>query len=340
MEKIMANAPKSIAGTEFKPREREKFDPKIERLQNLSGPTFIEKNQKDESKEDKRKANLYDLMQSGIPITSIVQEEGRRRKLSDTAYAELKTNIFENGLIHKIVVRATENGTFEIVAGHNRFQIFKELRNEYPADERFFKIPADIQKIESKEAEEKAFYSNLIQSELSDYEKYLGLKSLMNKFGDTQEALSKKTGIARSTLTVILAYDRLPSEVIEILNKKNSLFQARSASDLSKLGEKNKASLIAAVSGLYVGIYKNVKEAIEKETEKLFKKEALTPQKIKVETTVRKIQNVDKVTLVSVKRRLNVLTVVFEEAAQMNESQLKEFHKEIEVLLKKKIVTE
>lgn len=169
----------------------------------------------------------------GIPLDVIDTEEGRKRKLKEEDYQDLKNNILKAGLIHKIIVRKKDNGRYEVIAGHNRLQIFRELLEAYPEDERFKNIPADLQTMEDGAVHKKAFYSNLFNSPLSDFEKYLGFKKIQQDTKETQEQLAEGAGVSQPQITRIFAFERFPQKAIEVLDKNPHLLGATAAQKLS-----------------------------------------------------------------------------------------------------------
>ncbi len=75
---------------------------------------------------------------------------------------QLKTSIEKNGLLSAIIVRPLDNGTYEIICGHNRVKAMKELG--------YTSILADIRGGLSDEEALGIYYdSNLNQQTFSDW---------------------------------------------------------------------------------------------------------------------------------------------------------------------------
>ena len=65
-------------------------------------------------------AQLEDKAALEVGLDSLVEINGRRRKLTPEQYQELKNNLAQHALATPILVRPLPDDRFEIVAGHNR----------------------------------------------------------------------------------------------------------------------------------------------------------------------------------------------------------------------------
>lgn len=180
--------------------------PPIENRPPKSAPGIM---QWDHQKLKAAEAKIEQLQRGMVRIDELHEVAGRKRSLSKEAYEELKANLAQNPLAHAIVVRERERGGYEIIAGHNRAQAYKELGRE--------EIEADIRQFDDEHVYEAAFYSNLFNQKLSDYEKYLGFKELQARTNQTQEQIAKKAGVSRDLVTSLFYFDSLPKEAKEII---------------------------------------------------------------------------------------------------------------------------
>ena len=144
-----------------------------------------------------------------VMISDLHEIPGRRRNLTEDQFNELKANLASNPLTSPVTVRKRKEGGYELIAGHNRARAYKELGKE--------KILAVILDLTDDEADRSAFYSNLLAPSLPDFEKYLGLSARIAKKGYTQEQVADESGISRSLVAQLLAFDRLPREALELL---------------------------------------------------------------------------------------------------------------------------
>lgn len=145
-----------------------------------------------------------------VLLGEITEMPGRRRKLTAEQYAELRENLRNNPLVHPITLVVRVDGTKEIVAGHNRFHVYRELGREA--------IPAVFAQLEDVEQiENAAFYSNLLSPSLPDFEKYLGFQKHMERTGQSQQELAAAAGISAGHLSKLFSFSRLPKAALDAL---------------------------------------------------------------------------------------------------------------------------
>jgi len=164
-----------------------------------------------------------------IKISKIVEVKGRKRTLTAQQFADLKGNIAQNGLIHKVLVRAIEDGMYELIAGHNRLEIYRQLGKD--------EIEVDIQEIDGSRVVENAFYSNLFQSELTAFEKYQGFKEIREITGENQDQMAQKAGISPSQISQIFSFESFPDSAKNILKQHPGILGYDAAAQLSKVKE-------------------------------------------------------------------------------------------------------
>lgn len=164
-----------------------------------------------------------------LPLDSLVEVPGRRRKLTDEEFAELRDNLAQHPMITPITVRDSGDGRFEIVSGHNRAAAYRVLgRTE---------IGAWIADAPADSSEELAFYANLLHPSLPDFEKYLGLKKIIATADDEMTAadLAARTGMSRQLVAQLLQFEDLPPEALSLLEKRPERLGSRIASKLAAL---------------------------------------------------------------------------------------------------------
>ena len=152
------------------------------------------------------------------------------RTVTPQAVQELADNLRENDLATALTVREIAPGVFEIIAGHRREAAFGALGRE--------EIPCIVVKMTDEQAERAVFFDNFFPPDICDFEKYLGLKQIQTRHQYSQDQLAQRSGISRSLVTVLMAFDRLPKAALEVLAKAPKLLGGRAAANLAQLDAK------------------------------------------------------------------------------------------------------
>ena len=175
-----------------------------------------------------------------VRIADLKIVEGRKRQLSPTEFAELKANLAAFPLVNPVAVRVLPGGAFELISGHNRVQAFVELGRE--------EIDANLVDLGEDQVLPAAFYSNLLSPSLPDYEKYLGFKNLQEATGKTQADLARESGVAKSMISMLFAFDDLRPVTHALLLQQPQLVSATLVSKLRALPHADDA-----IAGLAAG---------------------------------------------------------------------------------------
>ncbi|MDB5772825.1 MAG: hypothetical protein JWM42_3199 [Burkholderia sp.] len=193
---------------------------------------------------------------SELNLDELHEVEGRRRVLMPEEYDDLRNNLAHNPLATPITVRVRQEGGYEIVSGHNRVQIYRELGRE--------KIKAWLAEASDDEAEDLAFFANALAAKLPDYDKYRGYKRIMAKHPTLQQnELAQRVGISASQLDRLLAFDALPPAAHDILIRQPQLVGANAAEKLAALTMKEKGAHVSeALTKLASGEIKQEAEAV------------------------------------------------------------------------------
>lgn len=181
----------------------------------------------------KAEAEIAVLRDRRVKLDELTIVAGRRRQLTAAEFGELKANLETFPLINPVTIRALPQGGYELVSGHNRVQAFIELgRTE---------IDAHVIDLAEEQVLPAAFYSNLLSPSLPDYEKYLGFKQLQIATGKTQGELAKESGISKSLLSLLFAFDGLGEAAHVALSTQPQLLTATVASKIRHLPFANQA---------------------------------------------------------------------------------------------------
>jgi ParB family chromosome partitioning protein len=168
---------------------------------------------------------LYDL-----ELSKLTPNPDQPRKVfPDVEIQVLADSIKEKGLLQPILVKELEDEQIIIVSGERRFRAHQLLELDT--------IPAWFT---TGDAEELALVENLVREDLSAIETAEALKKLSDKFGkDSNAALAKLIGKAKSTVSEILSLNKLPEDLREKA-RGDKRFALRELKKIAKKRDENK----------------------------------------------------------------------------------------------------
>ena len=143
-----------------------------------------------------------------LKVTEVEPNRDQPRKNFDQeALEELAESIKEYGLIQPIVV-TKKDGYYGIVAGERRWRASKIAG--------LTEIPAIIREDNERINSEISLIENMQREDLHPYEKALGVRTLIDNYGLSQEEVAKKLGKGRSTIANIVRILNLEPRVLEM----------------------------------------------------------------------------------------------------------------------------
>ncbi len=161
-----------------------------------------------------------------------------RKTIDDEALAELSASISEHGILQPIVVRPENNGYYQIVAGERRWRAAKLAG--------LTDVPVIIKELSDKDTAELALVENLMRSDLNPIDEALGYKSLIDRFGMTQDGVAQAVGKPRSSVANALRLLSLEKEVAELV--KSGALSAGHAKVLAGIKDEKKQLEIAKLA--------------------------------------------------------------------------------------------
>ena len=155
--------------------------------------------------------NTPESSQEKIKLDEIRPNPYQPRKVFDEqALNELALSIQEHGIFQPVILKKSVQG-YEIVAGERRC---RAARMAHLAE-----VPAIIVDFSDQQMMEIALLENIQREDLNPYEKALGIRSLMDKYGMTQEEVSKKIGKSRSSVSNTVRILYLTPDVLELVKQ-------------------------------------------------------------------------------------------------------------------------
>ena len=147
-----------------------------------------------------------------VPIDMIAANaEQPRRHFDQALLEELADSIRAKGVLQPIVVRPDDEaeGRFQIVAGERRWRAAQMAG--------LHKVPAVVRTLTDSEVLELAIIENIQREDLNPVEEATGYRSLIDRFGHSQEQIASALGKSRSHIANLLRLLNLPESVQEHL---------------------------------------------------------------------------------------------------------------------------
>ena len=159
-----------------------------------------------------------------------------RTRFAPEQLEELAESIREKGIIQPLIVRPFNDG-YQIVAGERRWRAAQMARQH--------EVPVIIREMDDTEVLEIAIIENIQRADLNPIEEGQGYQSLIERFGHTQDKLSKALGKSRSHIANMMRLGSLPDPVKALVSEgKISMGHARALVPLEPDVAINRARMI------------------------------------------------------------------------------------------------
>jgi len=143
-----------------------------------------------------------------------------RTRFDETQLEELAQSIKTNGVVQPILLRKTNGGRYQIVAGERRWRAAQRAGLQ--------RIPSVIREIPDDKMLELALIENIQRQELNAIEEAHAYKRLIETFNLTQETVAQRVGRDRTFVTNYLRLLRLPEDIQQLVEEsKLSMGHAR-----------------------------------------------------------------------------------------------------------------
>ena len=213
---------------------------------------------------------------STIKLSDIdVDPHQPRKTFESEALENLSQSIMEHGVLQPIVVMPQGIDRYVIIAGERRFRAARMAG--------LVEIPAIVKDVSTQEAKEIALIENLQRENLDPVEVAVGYKSLMESFSLTQDEISKKLSIPRSSVANSLRILNLPESVLELV-KTGELSLGHAKVVLSVSGESKQLAFAQEIAE------KNLSVRQAELLAKKLQKEPKAPKEDKTPTLIKEIE--------------------------------------------------
>jgi len=136
----------------------------------------------------------------------------RTATLDELALQELAASIKSVGVLQPIVVRPDSAGRYQVIAGERRWQAARMAGLTV--------VPAIVRRVSNEQAMEMTIIENLQREDLNPMEQARAYERLGREFGLTQEQMSIRTGLERSSISNFLRLLKLPGPVQAFIEKE------------------------------------------------------------------------------------------------------------------------
>jgi len=132
-----------------------------------------------------------------------------RKNFDKQQLEDLALSIKARGIIQPIVVRKSDENTFEIIAGERRWRAAQLAQ--------LHEVPIVVLNVDDMLAAEFAVLENIQREDLNALEEANGFELLMSKFNYTQDKLSEMMGKSRAHIANTLRLKKLPKEIQDMI---------------------------------------------------------------------------------------------------------------------------
>ena len=185
--------------------------------------------------------NIYEGKKDSITTLKINNIEPRsdqpRKDFDDSSIQELADSIAIHGVLQPIIVRENPHfpDSYEIIAGERRWRAAKMAG--------LSEIPVVLVDGDDLKVAQISLVENIQRENLNPVEEAFAYQALIERFGLTQEQLSREVGKARPTIANAMRLIDLPDETLTLL--KEGKITAGHARALLALDDDEKINLLA-----------------------------------------------------------------------------------------------
>ena len=192
-----------------------------------------------------------------LKISSVEPRHDQPRKTFERESLEaLAESIQKYGVLQPIIVRPNQiiDDTYEIIAGERRWRAAKLAGLD--------EIPAVILDGDDLKIAQVAIIENIQREDLNAVEEALAYQGLIDRFGLTQDQVSKQVGKSRSAIANLLRLLDLPEEVLVML-KNDELTAGHARALLGLNSEKDMVALAGKIVDKQLSV-REVENAVKK----------------------------------------------------------------------------
>lgn len=147
-----------------------------------------------------------------VPVASIRANPFQPREhFDEETLAELTASIREVGVLQPVLVRPTEDGGYELIAGERRWRAARRAGLQT--------VPALVKTADDASALEHALVENIHRADLNALEEAAAYQQLIEDFQLTHDEVARRVGKSRATVTNVLRLLQLPASIQRLLQE-------------------------------------------------------------------------------------------------------------------------
>ena len=147
-----------------------------------------------------------------LPVSSIQPNPHQpRQHFDEESLASLAESIREVGVLQPILVRALDDGNYELIAGERRWRASRRVGIQT--------IPAIIRHADDAASLQQAIVENVQREQLSPLEEAAAYQQLIEDFSLTHDDVAVRVGKSRATITNTLRLLQLPATIQRYLQE-------------------------------------------------------------------------------------------------------------------------
>ncbi len=147
-----------------------------------------------------------------VDITQIVPNPRQPRNwFDDSKLEDLAHSIRDKGVLEPLLVRPTQGGRYELIAGERRLRAARLAGLD--------EVPVLFRDFEGRGSLEVALIENLQRENLNPVEEAQAYQRLAEEFGRTHTEISEQVGKDRSTIANLIRILRLPDSVLRDVSR-------------------------------------------------------------------------------------------------------------------------
>ncbi|MGC8783080.1 MAG: ParB/RepB/Spo0J family partition protein [Armatimonadota bacterium] len=147
-----------------------------------------------------------------VPLSAIVPNPDQpRRGVDEEGIEDLAASIREHGVLQPVIIQPLPDGRYQLIAGERRWRAARVAG--------LSTVPAIVRQVSDEERLELALVENVQREDINAVDEAIAYRTLMERFGMTQEEVAQKVGKSRTAVANTLRLLTLDTEILNGLRE-------------------------------------------------------------------------------------------------------------------------